>query len=76
VKMLDGNSAVAVGLNGAPAVRARASASLMPLSCSESGTIAVSLLRSKYGPGANAGRFGLFKLLYMLALGNCESVIG
>jgi hypothetical protein len=42
-----GSKFVAVGLSGAPEVSARTSASLMPLICSKSGTIAVSLLRSK-----------------------------
>jgi hypothetical protein len=47
VKMLEGNSEVAVGLRGAPAVRALISASVIPDICSERGTIAMSLFRSK-----------------------------
>ena len=76
--MFDGSKEVAVGLRGAPAVRARTSASLIPLINSDSGTIAVSFVfvRSKYGPGAKVGEVVAFRLLYALALGKIESVIG
>jgi hypothetical protein len=71
---VEGNSDVAPGLRGAPAVRERISDSLILAKFSDKGTIAVSLLRSIYGPGKKVGDIALAGL-YARAFGNGKSLV-
>jgi len=69
-----GRSDEAVGLRGAPAVRALISASLMPSDICNMPVSAA--LRSKYGPGAKEGEVVALRLLYATAIGNEFSGLG